>query len=98
METYTFKNKENTHTFTVKAEFLKECPKPEEVPIDDLYQTHSFQNFWHNTEGPAFIDHGNKVEFYFIEGKLQRGEAEEKIKYGMKFKDSFHNAIKNEIT
>lgn len=39
--------------FTVKEEFLNECPEPEKADIEDLAGTFKFTMFLHNEMGPA---------------------------------------------
>ena len=97
MEIASFKDKNGEYLFTVKKEFLTNCPEPEKLPAYELFDTHAIYNFFHNTEGPAFTNLLDGQEEFFINGKyVKEGEERDKIKFGKKFKDGFDKELKSE--
>lgn len=96
METYTFIDKLKEFTFTVKSEFLQNCPNPETKTSYELFDDHAIYNFFHNPEGPAMVNLKNGAEEFFINGKyVKEGEERERIKYGKNFKEGFDQALKS---
>jgi hypothetical protein len=95
METVTFKDKNNEYEFTVKKEFLQNCPNPETFAAFELFDNHAIYHHFHNTEGPAFTELATNRHEFFINGKyVKEGEERDKIIFGKKFKDGFDSELK----
>ena len=97
METVTFRDKNGEYTFTVKKEFLQNCPEPQNLQAFELFDNHAIYHHFHNTEGPAMIEHSSgREEFFFNAKYVKEGEERDKIKFGKKFKDGFDQELKSE--
>lgn len=98
METYTFKTKNKRFQITVKKEFLKECPNPEDYMSLDLNKDFYMFKYLHNETGPAVIrfkkddlDTVERSEFWLDGSLLEKDNPE--LDAQMKQKYSFNKKL-----
>ena len=99
--THTFTEKDGLIKFTVKAEMLEKCPKPEEHDIESLVTNYQLSSYLHNPTGPA-VEYTNKLpkealealakneavvdgKTYWLNGELLSKETLEKFLHDLKF-------------
>ena len=92
-ETYTFVSDNKIFKVTIKAEFLKIIPKPEEHVFHDLMTQHSMPQYLHNPNGPAMVVLTNGHEEYWIDGKRCTDEVAEKMKHTIKSFDTLEKEL-----
>ena len=78
-KTVTFRDVDNLWEITVKEEFLKKCPNPNNETIEDLAKKYKFYEHLHNPYGPALSGqvYGKSVRLYFIEAQLIYPDTDE---------------------
>lgn len=82
---YIINTKDKRFQFTVKSEFLQDCPNPEEQEAYDLLVKYKINQYLHNPTGPAVIRHKDNFSEYFINGQRASDEVAEKIAHNSSF-------------
>jgi hypothetical protein len=79
-DVYTFKDKENKFTLSVKKEFLDRCPNPENHTAYELNSEFYLFTYLNNPSAPAVIRHKDNREEYWINGRCLNKEDPELAK------------------
>lgn len=92
--TTTFQDSEKVFTFTVKATFLEKCPEPSKYDVITLNKDYHMLTYLHNEVGPAIINHIQKIDEFWLDGKhlvaddpKKAAEFQAKIEFNKKFDD-----------
>lgn len=94
--TATFIEKDGLFEFTVKIEYLKECPEPEQFNHKILCGEKNLPGYLHNPVGPAvkFLKKGvTPREEYWIDGVPLNEEESAKIEKLYKFNNKLTDFI-----
>lgn len=91
-ETFTFVDKSGLFEWTFKREALKNFDILKDATWENLHQ-YKFQEFLHNTKGPAVRHTKVPFEQYYINGKLLSDEEAEKMKHDIQFHEKFDKVI-----
>lgn len=91
--THTFKEAKGKFVFTVKSEFLQECPNPEQFSSYELITEKKLLPNLHNPVGPAIHALVKDIKEYWLNGnKLSDEEGKD-----MEHKAQFNKELLEEI-
>ena len=91
-DTFTFIDKSGLFEWTFKREALKEFDILKDPTWENLHN-HKYQQYLHNTKGPAVRHTKVPFEQYYINGNLLSDEEAEKMKHDIQFHQKFNDVI-----